>query len=72
MIRVPSKGGDKRSILREMRKIIELMEEHEGMVQLCLNCGRVSPKGSKFCDRCGAAFPSERPKVKVRRILGEV
>lgn len=52
--------------------MIELMDEYEGVVQLCANCGWVSPEASKFCDRCGAALQSEKPKVKVRRILDEV
>jgi len=32
---------------------------------ICKKCGRVSPKGSRFCENCGAAFEVELPKVDV-------
>ncbi|MEM2122862.1 MAG: zinc-ribbon domain-containing protein [Candidatus Bathyarchaeia archaeon] len=64
-----SLGG---GILKRMRRMIELMEEYEGRVKFCSSCGEVNYEDSKFCDRCGAGFPAEKPTVKVKRILDEV
>jgi|GEM_PF-3489681 predicted amidophosphoribosyltransferase len=69
---MPRGSREGESILRRMRRMIELMEEYDGRVKLCPSCGEANPEDSRFCDRCGAGFPAEKPSVKVKRIMDEV